>query len=153
MTKKYKVFLFYWLPLLVFCFLIYFQSSHPAPGSIPHIPHIDKLLHFAAYFILGILFFRAFITLPIRNRIHLLILFGILSSSLYGLSDEIHQYYVPSRDADLLDLSADILGSICGVYFYYLTVLKKRQTEFKIPESKKIENLIEANKSSGAIPQ
>lgn len=43
---------------------------------------------------------------------------SITLSSLYGISDEIHQYYVPYRNADVMDVMADILGSIFGVYIY-----------------------------------
>ena len=43
---------------------------------------------------------------------------GIILSSLYGISDEIHQHYVPYRDADIMDALADIIGSIFGVYIY-----------------------------------
>jgi VanZ family protein len=41
---------------------------------------------------------------------------SILSSSLYGMSDEVHQYFVPQRNADIMDFFADVMGSICGVY-------------------------------------
>jgi VanZ family protein len=42
----------------------------------------------------------------------------VLSTALYGLSDEVHQYFVPFRTADPLDLLADALGGALGVLFY-----------------------------------
>jgi len=45
-----------------------------------------------------------------------LILWSIAAATCYGISDEIHQYFVPLRDADLLDFLADMAGSICGVF-------------------------------------
>jgi VanZ family protein len=115
---KYKNFLFYWSPILVYCTLIYIQSSNPSPEEIPSIPYFDKILHFAAYALLGALFLRAFKTLPIKDNIRLIMILSITLSSLYGISDEIHQHYVPHRDADITDALADIIGSIFGVYIY-----------------------------------
>lgn len=43
---------------------------------------------------------------------------SIVLSTLFGLSDEIHQYFVPGRDASALDLLADFLGSAAGAAAY-----------------------------------
>jgi len=80
---------------------------------------MDKLLHFTAYAVLGALFFRAFSKQRFANNIRLTMILSMLSATLYGLSDELHQSYVPYRNADLMDALADMLGSICGVYFFY----------------------------------
>ena len=81
-------------------------------------PHIDKVLHFVAYALLGALFLRAFKTTRIKNNVKLMLILSVLLSSLYGMSDEIHQYFVPYRDADLMDVLADMLGGLMGVYIY-----------------------------------
>ena len=111
-----KKFIYYWLPVLLYCLLIFIQSSYPSPENIPSLPYIDKVIHFAVYAILGILFFRAFRTQQFKENINMVIMLSILSSSLYGMSDEVHQYFVPHRDADIMDFLADVAGSICGVY-------------------------------------
>ena len=113
-----KKFIYYWLPVIIYCLLIFIQSSYPSPESIPALPYIDKILHFVAYAILGVLFFRAFRTQRFKENINLVIVLSILSSSLYGLSDEIHQYFVPCRDTDIMDFFADVMGSICGVFIF-----------------------------------
>ena len=117
-----KKFIYYWLPLLIHCLLIFIQSSYPSPEKIQNLnlSYIDKLIHFAVYAILGMLFFRAFRTQRFKENINMVIALSILSSSLYGMSDEIHQYFVPYRDADIVDFFADVLGSICGVYIFKL---------------------------------
>jgi VanZ family protein len=117
-NARFKNFLFYWLPIFIYCLLIYIQSSYPSSEDIPLIPYFDKVLHFAAYAFLGGLLLRALKTLPIKDNIRLAIILSITLSSLYGISDEIHQYYVPYRNADIMDVLADILGSIFGVYIY-----------------------------------
>jgi len=109
-----RIFVFYWLPVILYCLLIFIQSSYPATQSLPSIPHMDKLAHTGAYALLGFLFFRVFQTTSIQKNAVLLVIFSALASSLYGISDEIHQYFVPSRTADIVDVLADAAGSVLG---------------------------------------
>jgi VanZ family protein len=117
--KKSSAVVFHWLPLFSYCALIFIQSSRPFPGNIPDIFFIDKVLHFFGYALLGVLFFRAYHTLPVKNRPRLIFFLSILSATLYGISDEIHQHFVPSRSADAWDMLADMLGSIFGVFIFH----------------------------------
>ena len=128
--SKLKIFLFYWLPPIVYCIAIFLQSSHPGPERMPEVRFLDKLLHFGAYALLGILFFRAYETLPIKDNSKLLIGISIATATLYGISDEIHQYFVPFRNAEILDGIANTIGSICGVYFYYRWKARKKSPPF-----------------------
>ena len=114
----------YWLPVLIYCSIIYLQSAYPPLKSVPHLPYFDKALHFSAYTLLSILFFRAYRTTRFNTRIKTVMVFSILSSALYGVSDEIHQHFVPYRHADFLDVLADIIGSISGAYFYQFILSK-----------------------------
>ena len=113
--SKLRNFLICWLPLIIYCLAIYIQSGQPGLKHIPDVRFLDKFLHFGAYGLLGILFFRAYETLPLKANKTLLILLSIGSATLYGISDEIHQYFVPSRTADIADMAADSVGSIIGV--------------------------------------
>ena len=121
----------YWFPLITYCILIFLQSSFPSIESVPELPYIDKLLHFFAYAVLGALFLRVYKTLRIRNRLNLIIMLSILSSSLYGVSDELHQHFVPCRSAEWMDIFADILGSIFGVFIYQYITAKFIDNRFK----------------------
>ena len=124
--SKLRNFFICWLPLVIYCLAIYIQSGQPGPEHIPDVRFLDKFLHFGAYGLLGILFFRAYETLPLKANKTLLILLSIGSATLYGISDEIHQYFVPFRNADIMDVVANTLGSICGVYFYHLWKTQKK---------------------------
>ena len=119
--SKIRLFLLYWLPLIVACAAIFIQSSFRGPERMPDVRFLDKLLHFGAYAVLGILFFRAYETLALKENRNLLILFSIASASLYGISDEIHQYFVPFRHADTLD----VMGCRAAVIFYALSTSYK----------------------------
>ena len=125
MPAKLKCFVFYWLPLILYCLFIYIQSANPSPDQIPSIPFIDKVLHGAAYGIMGILFYRAYQTLRIKDNIHMLMLLSVVSASLYGISDEIHQSFVPFRDAEVADVIADILGAVGGVFLYQMLIVSR----------------------------
>ena len=124
--SKLRNFLIFCLPLVIYCLAIYIQSSRPGPERLPDVQFLDKVLHFGAYGLLGVLFFRAYQTLPLRDSKNLLILISIGSATLYGVGDEIHQYFVPFRHADILDAVANTLGSICGVFFYHRWRVQKK---------------------------
>ena len=113
-SRHIRTFVFYWLPLLLYCLLIFIQSSYPATQSLPSIPHMDKLAHAGAYALLGFLFHRVFQRTRIQKNAVMLMVLSVLASSLYGISDEIHQYFVPSRMADIADVAANTVGSFMG---------------------------------------
>lgn len=76
---------------------------------------IRKSSHFMAYFILGILLFRATPTSSIK--------YGALSlglSIVYAGSDEFHQTFVQGRSGEVLDVFIDGLGALTGIALYYL---------------------------------
>ena len=118
MPIKLKRFALYWLPLILYCLFIYIQSDHPSPKQIPMFPYVDKVLHVTAYGIMGILFYRAYQTLRLKDNIKMLMFLSVVSASLYGISDEIHQSFVPFRQAEVADAIADMIGAICGVCLY-----------------------------------
>lgn len=108
----------FWVPVYLYAGLIFFLSSLSfAPSLGPKILHIDKLLHFTEYGILGYLLARA-----ARNSDSLYLkahfrIFAVSLGVLYGLSDEFHQYFVPGRDVEILDVVADSLGVFVGQIF------------------------------------
>jgi hypothetical protein len=122
--KPNRAFLIFWLPVIAYCLAIFIQSSFPASSKIPTWPGSDKVLHALGYALLGALFYRAFNRQYPRKNAVRLILFSALSTGLYGLSDEIHQSFVPSRSADGFDVMADFLGGVAGVLAYHYLVTR-----------------------------
>jgi VanZ family protein len=102
--------------------LIYIQSAKPSPELVPSFQFVDKLLHFAAYGILAILFYRAYRTLSFKDNIKIVMLLSVVSATLYGISDEIHQSFVPFRQAEVADAIADMIGAVVGVCLYQFLV-------------------------------
>ena len=116
--NKTRTFFFYWLPIILYCLLIYLQSSRPAPENLSGLPHLDKFLHLAAYAVLSALFLRALKTLSTRENLKRAMMLSIFLSTLYGITDEFHQYFVPARSAELADVFADMTGSVLGAFIY-----------------------------------
>jgi VanZ family protein len=130
-------FLKYWLPLIAYCLLIFIQSSFPSPVKEPDIPFFDKYLHMLGYALLGALFCRAYGSLRFGGKFWRIALLSVLSAGLYGISDEIHQYFVPGRSADVMDAAADFVGAVWGVLLYMCFIIKRA---LPVHHDKRIDN-------------
>ncbi len=106
-------FVTHWLPVLAWMAAIEVGTSIPRPPGIP-VEGGDKIAHFVVYAILGALLVRAF-----RGAAGLgtwqAALAGILSGSVYGALDEIHQAFLPTRSCSAADLAADVIGVVGAV--------------------------------------
>jgi VanZ family protein len=114
------------LPIL-YMITIFILSSMPADAVI-ELPRWDSLikesLHLVEFGILYTLLFLAALTFSeITPRQNLIL---ILVSSLYGLSDEIHQYFVPYRSATAIDVVKDIIGVLVASWILFGAYQKKR---------------------------
>jgi hypothetical protein len=110
--------------------VLFYTSS--LPGNEIHLPPFrfsDKVVHFCAYAMLGAL-------IAWRKRIRLRLGLGLEEDSrpttsggsrdfkglavgmLYGVSDEIHQRFVPMRMYDYGDMTADALGAAFGIWLF-----------------------------------
>jgi prolyl oligopeptidase len=95
-------------PPIAWCAAIFFLSDQ---SELPATPGGDKTAHLVAYGIMAVLFARAF---WFGTRWSLPFLTAAVVSAVYGASDELHQSFVPGRDASLGDLIADAIGSGLG---------------------------------------
>lgn len=125
MTRKGTHHFFYnWFPALVYCLIIFVQSSFPTPKQIAAFPHMDKLLHIGCYSVLGVLFLRGFRNSKYKNHEQIIRVASILLAGIYGATDELHQHFVAQRSANGWDILFDFLGGLFGVYVY-LFLLKR----------------------------
>lgn len=106
-----------WLPVLLWMAAIFYVSAQP---DLPHHPEatmdliIKKLGHMLEYGILAVLALWALrgggrVTTA-RNLICALAIAG-----LYAISDEMHQHFVPGRNARTLDVGFDLLGALLAL--------------------------------------
>ena len=110
-------FLRYWGPVCGYAGLIFYLSAQSHPEEhVPFVTHFsDKVLHAIEYAVLGALCYRALCGSGQTVWRQQAIPAAILLASLYGLSDEVHQAFVPFRDANWLDWVADTVGAAIGV--------------------------------------
>lgn len=98
----------YWLPAVLYASLIFYISSIPSSKIPPFV--IDmSIIHIPEYFILSYLIFRALSKEKITGW-HAFAL-AILISTLYGITDEAHQVFVPGRYFSIFDMIFNFIGS------------------------------------------
>ncbi|MEM2918709.1 MAG: VanZ family protein [Candidatus Altiarchaeota archaeon] len=112
---------FLWLIILLYMALIFYLSSVPYPpqpitGLKKEAPIIEHIIEFI---ILGILLVPGFRAIGYHNQSFV---FAILFGVFYGISDEIHQYFVPGRYAELSDILANSIGVLLGSLFSKLNL-------------------------------
>jgi VanZ family protein len=107
-----------WLPAAAYTGLIWWLSSQALP--IPQIalfPLQDKGAHMLEYTGLGLCLCHAvYTTWPGRGLRAAIV--AVFMTTALGLSDELHQAFVPARSADVLDLGADFLGAVLAALIY-----------------------------------
>lgn len=118
----------YGLPAFITAGVIfYFSSLEKVELPLDQISFNDLLFHSMAYFFFGItLLIAAYawhmdFNYPMRTYV-ILSAIGIL----YGLSDEIHQYFVPYRSCTMSDLFADSVGVILSMVVVKIWFDRKR---------------------------
>lgn len=126
----------YHLPLVLSLLVIFVLSSIPA-DSLPNFTFevSDKLIHVLVYFILSLTFIYSLKNQNISFKLsENAILFAFIFSTLYGITDELHQYFVPNRSCDFYDVLADSLGALigCSVIFFFnkLGLINKSKKDF-----------------------
>ncbi len=89
--------------------IIFYLSSIPG-RNLPPLPYeTDKIVHLIIYTILGFFLAGGFQEKD---------LFAIIIGMLYGISDEIHQSFIPLRTCSFYDWLADAAGIILGVLIF-----------------------------------
>jgi len=84
-------------------------------------PIIRKLAHFGIYTAVGFSIMGFMCTFDMRNIFKLLISFSV--GVTYAVSDEIHQYYIPGRNASALDVCIDSLGVFTGIFILVILIV------------------------------
>lgn len=100
-----------WAPVVAYMAAIFAASqmaSPPIPGGA------DKPWHTVGYLGLAVVVIRAVAGgLPRRISVRTMMT-SMIVVVLYGVSDEVHQMFVPGRTAALDDVVADTIGAVVG---------------------------------------
>ncbi len=102
-----------WGPVAGWMLLLFCASAQDA-GTVSAVSLPDWVTHGGAYLVLGALACRALsdgFRRPVGRREALL---AVALATLYGVSDELHQRFVPGREAALDDVLKDFAGALVG---------------------------------------
>jgi VanZ family protein len=120
--------LFRVLPI-IYMIAIWMMSSHSS-DAIVELPnsewdgYIKESLHLVEFGLLYLFLALALLTMrELNGGINMIL---ILISCLYGLTDEIHQSFVPYRTATVIDLVKDCVGVLVASWILYGAYQEKR---------------------------
>ena len=105
----------YWVPVALYAGMIFYLSAQSHPEE--NLPLFvfkevsDKVLHAVAYGILSLLCYRAFRWAAGPAVARQAVVLAIVTASLYGVTDEVHQAFVLLRESSWLDWLADTIGA------------------------------------------
>ena len=129
--NKLKYYIIYWCPVIFYAIFIFYLSSLPNPISA--LPGGIKLIfisidlsqityHIIEYLILAVLLYRALTKTLVFNKA---IFFTMILVIFYGVTDEIHQLFVPSRIFSFLDILSNSFGAIVFQSLVYIKNSRK----------------------------
>jgi len=108
----------YWVPVALYAGVIFSLSAQSHPEE--QLPLFllkdvsDKVLHAVEYGILALLCYRAFRWAAGPAAARQAVVLAIVTASVYGLTDEAHQFFVPFRESSWQDWLADTIGAVIG---------------------------------------
>jgi VanZ family protein len=111
--------LWYWMPVALYAGTIFYLSSQSHPEE--QLPSFllkdvsDKVLHAVEYGILAMLCYRAYRWAAGQAVARQAVVLAIVTASVYGITDEMHQLFVPFRESSWQDWLADTIGATIGV--------------------------------------
>lgn len=115
-SRRIKWWVCYVLPAFFYSVLIvYLSSLSDLPSPMPGFYGSDKLLHGCEYFLFGYLIMRSLVVAVEDRSSTVPALATVILGGFFGLSDEIHQAFVPGREASLMDFLFDMAGLAAAV--------------------------------------
>jgi VanZ family protein len=118
-----------WSAVMSYCGLLYYLSDQPRLRLPQVVSSSDTLVHVSAYAVLGWLW-----TVALRETWEgcsslAVVLFALLFTLGYGLSDEWHQSFVPGRVSSTVDVVADVIGGGLGAGSFFLWTRRRAREE------------------------
>lgn len=102
-----------WLPAVAWASLLFLLSSQPVLPSPPGVN--DKMAHALSYGLLGVLCLVGLSGGDWRGVTWRRAILAVGLAIAYGVTDEVHQAFVPGRSPDVADVVADGAGAAVAV--------------------------------------
>jgi VanZ family protein len=111
-----------WMLTIIIAVIIFYVSSLSFKPGYPG----GSAWKSIAYHFYAFLFLQAFLLISItKGKNKNLIFLAIILAVLYGISDEIHQLFVPGRYCAISDMLTDSAGIFFATLIYSLRLLSK----------------------------
>lgn len=81
---------------------------------------VRKAAHMTEYAILGLLSFAFYRGILKKEKRQFLA--ALLTAAVYAATDEFHQYFIPGRSAEVMDVCIDTLGASIGLAILFFTL-------------------------------
>jgi VanZ family protein len=107
---------------MTFTWLISAQSAESLPANVS-----DRVAHFGEYALLALLLVFAFTGFDAARVTPAVLLSAAVLSIVWGVIDEYHQSFVPTRDASLRDVISDAAGTAGGVALVAVLAWRERR--------------------------
>lgn len=118
----------YWISglitLLIAIFIFYMSSKTFPLGPIKPASYLSYVYHFGVYFVFAFFLLISITRGNIKNKY--LILIAMLVAIGYGISDELHQFFVPGRACCFEDVLTNSTGIFLAGVFYLMGLNGKK---------------------------
>jgi len=119
-----KYFAISWIFTILIALFIFYMSSRTFKG-VGGKGYLSYIYHFSIFFILALFLLISIIKGNLKNN-HLVI--AIIIAILYGISDEIHQFFVPGRYPSFVDVITNSVGILLAGVIYAIILLFRRNS-------------------------
>jgi len=108
---------------------IFYMSSKSFKGGTPgpDFPWKPVAYHLVAFFFLAFFLLIFLLKGEVNNKTRFLMLLGIFIAMSYGISDEIHQLFVPGRHGSFVDILIDSVGILFASLLYSFNLKFKKK--------------------------
>lgn len=122
--------------LLLWALVIFYFSSIPGspyPLEVTSSYYVErKGAHVFEYFVLSLLIYGFIWKRFPKEKAAILSALTIFGATLYGISDELHQYFTPFRGSKLSDVGFDLFGACLAMLILMLYRYKKSLSKWGI---------------------
>ena len=112
-----------WAITILIAITIFVLSSMTFGGGYGTTNINSTIYHFTIFFFLG---FFLLISLLKGKDDSFLLFIGIMIAIAYGITDELHQFFVPGRFCSLIDAAFDTTGILFAGVIYFVRVKIKK---------------------------
>ncbi|MEK6871886.1 MAG: VanZ family protein [Nanoarchaeota archaeon] len=120
LEKQRGALLFITLIIAIFIFYMSSQTFISGGGT----SYLSYVYHFGVFFALAFFLLPASLQGKFDKELFFVV---IILCILYGISDELHQYFVPGRNADVHDVFIDSAGIFAAAVMYISSLVMRRK--------------------------